>query len=107
LVHLILLHDNGSQNPTGLNSAHDKIRFNIYFVLKDLFGFVLVSLAFIYFVFFEPDVLGHSDNFNVANPLVTPASIVPEFYFLPFYAMLRAIPNKLGGVIVMVSAILI
>ena len=107
LVHLILLHDNGSQNPTGLNSAHDKIRFNIYFVLKDLFGFVLLSLGFIYFVFFEPDVLGHSDNFNVANPLVTPASIIPEFYFLPFYAMLRAIPNKLGGVIVMVSAILI
>jgi ubiquinol-cytochrome c reductase cytochrome b subunit len=106
-IHLILLHDTGSSNPTGLHSSHDKIRFHVYFTLKDILGFLAMALAFSYFLFYQPDLMGHPDNFNEANPLVTPPSIVPEWYFLPFYAILRAIPNKLGGVVAMVSAILI
>jgi ubiquinol-cytochrome c reductase cytochrome b subunit len=77
-IHLILLHDTGSSNPTGLHSSHDKIRFHVYFTLKDILGFLAMALAFSYFLFYEPDVLGHPDNFNEANPLVTPPSIVPE-----------------------------
>lgn len=107
LVHFILLHNHGSTNPTGLSSGHNKVRFSPYFWLKDIVGWITLAFILTFFLFYEPDWLGHSDNFNLADPLVTPASIVPEFYFLAYYAILRAIPNKLGGVITMAAAIVI
>ena len=107
LVHLSLLHTTGSNNPLGVNSNLDLIVFYPYFYVKDLFAFLLFTTFFSLFVFFSPNLLGHSDNYIPANPLVTPAHIVPEWYFLPFYAILRSIPDKLGGVIAMISAILI
>jgi len=106
-VHLLALHEHGSNNPIGVSSDVDKVTFHPYFTVKDVFGAILFAIFFSLFVFFAPNVLGHSDNYIEANPLVTPHSIVPEWYFLAFYAILRAIPNKLGGVIAMVSAILI
>lgn len=107
LVHLMALHEHGSNNPTGLGSNTDKVTFHPYFTYKDLFGFIIFLVIFCYFVFFNPNYLGHPDNYIPANPLVTPSHIVPEWYFLPFYAILRSIPNKLGGVLAMVGAILI
>jgi len=107
LVHLILLHDNGSNNPLGIDSKTAKITFYPYFYVKDLFGFLLFCLFFSFFVFFSPNFLGHPDNYIPANSLVTPAHIVPEWYYLPFYAILRSIPDKLGGVIAMFASILI
>jgi quinol-cytochrome oxidoreductase complex cytochrome b subunit len=107
LIHLSLLHQKGSNNPTGLNSNIDSIPFYPYFYVKDLFAFFIFLFIFSFFVYYFPNVLGHSDNYIPANPLVTPPHIVPEWYFLPFYAILRSIPDKLGGVIAMVSAILI
>ena len=106
-VHLILLHENGSNNPLGIAAKTDKISFYPYFYVKDLFGLLVFSVFFFFFVIYEPDVLGHPDNYIEADPLVTPAHIVPEWYFLPFYCILRAIPDKLGGVIMMVAAIAI
>jgi len=107
LVHLSLLHTVGSNNPLGINTNVDLVVFYPYFYVKDLFAFFIFVFVFSLFVFFYPNVLGHSDNYIPANPLVTPAHIVPEWYFLPFYAILRSIPNKLGGVVAMISAILI
>jgi ubiquinol-cytochrome c reductase cytochrome b subunit len=107
LVHLALLHKDGSNNPLGVNTNVDTIPFYPYFYVKDLFSFFILAFVFSFFVFFYPNVLGHSDNYIPANPMVTPAHIVPEWYFLPFYAILRSIPNKLGGVVAMVSAILV
>ena len=107
VVHLLALHVDGSNNPLGISSNSDKISFHPYFTIKDLLGFILFFIFFGYFVFFNPNVLGHSDNYIEADPLVTPAHIVPEWYFLPFYAILRGIPNKLLGVIALISAILI
>jgi ubiquinol-cytochrome c reductase cytochrome b subunit len=107
LVHLILLHDNGSNNPLGIDSKLSKISFYPYFYVKDLFGLFLFGIFFSYFVFFSPNSLGHPDNYIPANSLVTPPHIVPEWYYLPFYAILRSIPDKLGGVIAMFAAILI
>ena len=106
LVHLALLHLEGSSNPLGVDSSSDKMPFFPYFYVKDLFGFLLLMTVFSYFVFFHPNTLGHPDNYIPANPMVTPAHIVPEWYFLPFYAILRSIPHKLGGVIAMIAAIL-
>ena len=106
-VHFIALHQHASNNPLGISSNIDKIPFHPYFTYKDVFGFFLFGIFFAYFVYFDPNVLGHPDNYIPANPLVTPAHIVPEWYFLPFYAILRSIPSKLGGVIAMVGAILI
>lgn len=106
-VHLILLHGHGSSNPLGINSTIDRIPFYPYFYVKDLFGFLLFILFFSYLVIYVPNALGHPDNYIQADPMVTPAHIVPEWYFLPFYAILRTIPNKLGGVIMMVVAIII
>lgn len=106
LLHLALLHEVGSTTPLGVIKL-DKISFYPYFYLKDLFALLVVLLIFCIFIFFMPDALGHPDNYIEANPLVTPAHIVPEWYFLPFYAILRSIPNKLGGVICMFLAILI
>ena len=107
LIHLALLHQDGSGNPLGVNSSMDKIPMYPYFIIKDFFGIVIFLIFFSVFVYFYPNLLGHPDNYIEANPMVTPAHIVPEWYFLPFYAILRSIPHKLGGVIAMISAILV
>ena len=107
LIHLALLHQDGSGNPLGINSSMDKIPMYPYFIIKDFFGIIIFLIFFSGFVYFYPNLLGHPDNYIEANPMVTPAHIVPEWYFLPFYAILRSIPHKLGGVIAMVSAILV
>jgi len=107
IIHLTFLHNNGSNNPLGINLNTNIIPFYPYFYVKDLFAFLFFIFLFSFFVFFYPNVLGHSDNYIPANSLVTPPHIVPEWYFLPFYAILRSIPNKLGGVVAMLSAILI
>ena len=107
LVHLSLLHTVGSNNPLGINKNVDSVSFYPYFYVKDLLAFFGLIALFSFFVFFFPNVLGHADNYIPANPLVTPSHIVPEWYFLPFYAILRSIPDKLGGVVAMVAAILI
>lgn len=110
-LHLGLLHDVGSSDPLSLDSNKNfihpaTINFFPYFFVKDLFAFFNGLLIFFIFVFFMPNVLGHADNYINADPMVTPAHIVPEWYFLPFYAILRSIPNKLGGVVAMLFAIL-
>jgi ubiquinol-cytochrome c reductase cytochrome b/c1 subunit len=105
LVHLNLLHVTGSTNPTGAYKNLDKISFYPYFYIKDLFILLVTLFIFSYFVFFNPNFLGHPDNYIPANSLVTPAHLVPEWYFLPFYAILRSIPSKVGGLICMVLAI--
>ena len=105
-LHLVLLHTVVSTNPVQIPSE-SKIPFHPYYVIKDLFALSVVFLVFVILVHFYPNILGHADNFIPANPLVTPAHIVPEWYFTPFYAILRAFPDKLGGVIAMVAAILI
>ena len=107
LVHLAVLHQNGSNNPLGVHSGIDKIPFYPYFIVKDLFSWVLAFVFYFGFVFFAPNYLGHTDNYIEANAMVTPAHIVPEWYFLPFYAILRSIPHKLGGVIAMFAALLV
>lgn len=102
LLHIAALHQEGSSNPVGIHGRDiDKIDFYPYFYVKDLFGFMVFVLFFSYFLFFDPNLLGHPDNYIAANPMVTPAHIVPEWYFLPYYAILRSIPDKLGGVIAM------
>jgi ubiquinol-cytochrome c reductase cytochrome b subunit len=107
MVHLSLLHTLGSNNPLGINKNIDTVSFYPYFYVNDLLAFFVLIALFSFFVFFFPNYLGHADNYIPANPLVTPAHIVPEWYFLPFYAILRSIPDKLGGVVAMVAAILI
>jgi len=109
IIHVIALHVHGSNNPTGveIKSKKDSIPFHPYYTVKDFFGFGIFFIIYFYFVFFKPNLLGHPDNYIDANPLVTPAHIVPEWYFLPFYAILRSIPDKLAGVVAMFSAILI
>lgn len=108
-IHIMALHVHGSNNPKGIDvkSKKDTIPFHPYYTIKDLFGLGVFLLVFFGFVFFEPNVLGHPDNYIKANPLVTPAHIVPEWYFLPFYAILRSIPNKIGGTVAMFAAIII
>ena len=107
-LHLILLHWVGSTNPTQQAiESQTVVPFHPYFTVKDSFIFTVTLMVYIILVAYYPNVLGHSDNFIPANPLVTPAHIVPEWYFTPFYAILRACPNKLGGVIGMLSAILV
>jgi ubiquinol-cytochrome c reductase cytochrome b subunit len=106
-VHLLFLHQTGSNNPLGLNSNFDKISFNPYFVYKDVFGFFLIFLIFNCICFYYPWLLGDPENFLPANPLVTPVHIQPEWYFLIAYAILRAIPNKLGGVVALALSIAI
>lgn len=107
ILHLIFLHENGSNNPLGVRSTVDQIPFTPYATFKDLFSMIGFLLFFGLFVYFMPNVLGHSDNYIPANPMVTPPHIVPEWYFLPFYAILRSIPDKLGGVLAMFGAIVI
>lgn len=106
-IHIALLHQEGSGNPLGIESTSDKINLFPYFLIKDLFGLSLFFIFFALFLYFFPNILGHSDNYIEANPMVTPTHIVPEWYFLPFYAILRSIPHKLGGVIAMLLSILI
>jgi len=107
LIHIALLHQEGSGNPLGIETISNKISMFPYFIVKDLLGLILFTILFASFVYFFPNILGHSDNYIEANPMVTPVHIVPEWYFLPFYAILRSIPHKLGGVIAMIASILI
>nr|UPU97752.1 cytochrome b [Sicista betulina] len=107
MVHLIFLHETGSNNPTGLNSDADKIPFHPYYTIKDFLGFLLLFFILLTLVLFSPDLLGDPDNYMPDNPLSTPPHIKPEWYFLFAYAILRSIPNKLGGVIALVLSILI
>ena len=107
LIHIALLHKEGSNNPLGIESNVDKISFYPYFFVKDLFSFFVFITFFSVFIFYFPNVLGHPDNYIPADPMQTPAHIVPEWYFLPFYAILRSIPNKLGGVAGMFGALII
>ena len=106
-LHIWALHVPGNNNPTGVNvkSKEDTVPFHPYYTVKDGFAIVLFMIMFATFVFYNPNALGHADNYIPANPLVTPAHIVPEWYFLPFYAILRAVPDKLGGVLLMFGAI--
>ncbi|MEO1609101.1 MAG: cytochrome b/b6 [Pseudomonadota bacterium] len=107
ILHVWALHVAGQNNPTGIEmkTKSDSVPMSPFAIMKDLFALVVFVMLFAWFVFFLPDYLGHADNYIPANPLVTPAHIVPEWYFLPFYAILRAVPSKLGGVILMFSAI--
>lgn len=109
MLHLIALHQHGSNNPLGIDkkSPKDTIPFHPYYTFKDLFGLGVLILVWSFFVFFSPNFFGEPDNYIPANPLVTPVHIVPEWYFLPFYAILRAIPDKLGGVLLMFGAIFV
>nr|ACR39843.1 cytochrome b [Bubalus bubalis]QNS36541.1 cytochrome b [Bubalus bubalis] len=107
MVHLLFLHETGSNNPTGISSDTDKIPFHPYYTIKDILGALLLILALMLLVLFAPDLLGGPDNYTPANPLNTPPHIKPEWYFLFAYAILRSIPNKLGGVLALVLSILI
>ena len=109
ILHIVALHTHGSNNPLGIDKKgpQDTIPFHPFYTIKDLFGLSFALTIFFAVVFFAPDFLGHPDNYIPADPLKTPAHIVPEWYFLPFYAILRAIPDKLGGVIAMFSAIFV
>nr|ALJ53329.1 cytochrome b [Nycticebus bengalensis] len=107
VIHLIFLHETGSNNPSGISSDSDKIPFHPYYSLKDLLGVVFLLATLSILVLFSPDLLGDPDNYTPANPLVTPPHIKPEWYFLFAYAILRSIPNKLGGVLALAMSILI
>nr|AEF79909.1 cytochrome b [Takydromus septentrionalis] len=107
LVHLLFLHETGSNNPTGLNSNTDKIPFHPYYTYKDLLGALLMMSSLLLLALISPNLLGDPENFSPANPLVTPPHIKPEWYFLFAYAILRSIPNKLGGVLALLFSILI
>nr|ALO70948.1 cytochrome b [Pselaphinae sp. 12 EF-2015] len=107
MIHLMFLHQTGSNNPLGLNSNIDKIPFYPYFMFKDLYGYIIMLMMLILLTLINPYLLSDPDNFIMANPLVTPIHIQPEWYFLFAYAILRSIPNKLGGVIALIMSILI
>jgi ubiquinol-cytochrome c reductase cytochrome b/c1 subunit len=108
-LHIWALHVPGNNNPTGVNvrGSQDTVPFHPYYTMKDGFAVMVFLMVYAAFTFFSPNYLGHALNYQEANPLATPAHIVPEWYYLPFYAILRAIPNKLGGVIAMFGSILI
>ena len=107
IIHLLFLHQTGSNNPLGISRNSDKIPFHIYYTSKDILGFIIVLIILINFCLISPSLLIDPDNFLIANPLSTPIHIKPEWYFLWAYAILRAIPNKLGGVVALAIAILI
>nr|AHA03271.1 cytochrome b [Tursiops truncatus]AHA03284.1 cytochrome b [Tursiops truncatus]AHA03297.1 cytochrome b [Tursiops truncatus]AHA03310.1 cytochrome b [Tursiops truncatus]AHA03323.1 cytochrome b [Tursiops truncatus] len=106
-VHLLFLHETGSNNPTGIPSNMDMIPFHPYYTIKDILGALLLILTLLALTLFAPDLLGDPDNYIPANPLSTPAHIKPEWYFLFAYAILRSIPNKLGGVLALLLSILV
>jgi len=105
LLHIFFLHETGSSNPLGLNSSSENIEFHSYFTVKDSLGFLVIWGALGYLVLFFPNLLIDPENFIQANPLITPTHIQPEWYFLPIYAMLRAIPSKLGGVVALILSV--
>ena len=110
VLHIWALHVPGNNNPVGIDikkPSKDTVPFHPYIVIKDLFALLLFLIVFAFFVFYSPNILGHSDNYIEANPMVTPAHIVPEWYLLPFYAILRSVPDKLLGVIAMFASIFI
>ena len=110
VLHIWALHVPGNNNPVGIDvkkPSKDTVPFHPYIVIKDAFALLMFVIVFAFFVFYSPNILGHADNYIEANPMVTPAHIVPEWYLLPFYAILRSVPDKLMGVIAMLSAILI
>lgn len=107
IFHILFLHFTLSSNPLGILSDLDTTKFGTYFIIKDIYGIYLILFMCSFFLFFYPNVLSHSDNYIPANALVTPNHIVPEWYFLPFYAILRSVPNKLLGVILLLASILL
>lgn len=107
IIHIMALHTHGSSNPLGITGNLDRIPMHGYFVFKDLITVFVFIIVFALFVFYSPNTIGHPDNYIPGNPLVTPASIVPEWYLLPFYAILRSVPDKLLGVITIFGAILV
>lgn len=107
IIHLKTLHENGSTNPIGVNSNIDRISIYPYYIFKDIITILGIIIGLICLICYKPNILGHPDNYIKGNSLVTPMSIVPEWYLLPYYAILRSIPNKLMGVIMMISSILI
>ncbi len=110
ILHIWALHVPGNNNPVGIDikkPSKDTVPFHPYIVIKDGFALLMFMIVFAFFVFYSPNILGHADNYIEANPMVTPAHIVPEWYLLPFYAILRSVPDKLLGVVAMLSAILI
>nr|WNO18561.1 cytochrome b [Pectinodonta sp.] len=107
LIHLLFLHETGSNNPLGLTSSVDKIPFHSYYSMKDIFGFLVLLFFLSIISLLYPNILSDPENFTPANPLVTPTHIQPEWYFLFAYAILRSIPNKLGGVLGLLFSIMI
>ena len=107
VIHIVLLHEHGSNSPIGINPNSDKIPFHSYYSSKDIYGFILLFILLSVLVFYMPNVLGDPENYIKANPLVTPVHIMPEWYFLFAYAILRAIPSKLGGVVALVLSVVI
>nr|ARH54466.1 cytochrome b [Medon piceus] len=107
MIHLLFLHQTGSTNPLGVNSNIDKVPFHPYFSLKDMFGYIIMLMSLLMLNLTNPYLLGDPDNFTPANPLITPIHIQPEWYFLFAYAILRSIPNKLGGVMALIMSIAI
>ena len=110
VLHIWALHVPGNNNPIGIDvkkPSNDTVSFHPYIVIKDLFALLIFLIVFAFFVFYSPNILGHADNYIEANPMVTPAHIVPEWYLLPFYAILRSVPDKLLGVIAMFAALFI
>ena len=107
MVHLIALHTDGSNNPLGVDANIDKLPFHPYYSIKDMLGYTIFAVVYVYLIYFAPNLLGHSDNYIPANPLVTPAHIQPEWYFLFAYAILRSIPNKLIGVIALFASLVV
>lgn len=106
-IHLFLLHSTGSRNPIGINSKNDKIPFHPFYSIKDIIGFSIILTIIVSLSFIEPYILSDPDNFIPANPIITPIHIQPEWYFLFAYAILRAVPNKLGGVLALILSIII
>lgn len=108
IIHIVILHEFGSNNPMNVRTTGSiKIPFHPFFIFKDILGVIMFLIIFCFFVFFKPDSIIDPVNNIPANPLVTPTHIVPEWYFLPFYAILRSIPNKLGGVITLACALIV
>ena len=107
ILHIWALHVPGNNNPVGVSvqGKQDTVAFHPYYTVKDFFAYVVFLILFCYFIFYNPNILGHADNYIEADPMVTPAHIVPEWYLLPFYAILRAVPDKLAGVLLMFGSI--